>query len=169
LKKTRNGCLLLVLVVLLTPICLILAFDRDTKPRSRVKQIMATANRGQSAFISEYGKFATNFDELAIGDLVDKNTNTSEKFEYKIDVSSKDLAIIGAKPIDRELYGFNGAVLRSKNKGVIETVSIVCHSQAPGADGTDPVNTPIADPAGKLRCANGWNDVLGETQSKQSK
>jgi hypothetical protein len=87
--------------------------------------------------------------------------------ESKIDIRSEDLAIIGAKPIDREMYGFNGAVLRFKNaKGVIVTVSIVCRSQNPGADGTDPSSAPVADGAGKLQCAAGWNDVLAPTRDR---
>jgi hypothetical protein len=87
-----------------------------------------------------------------------------------MDVRSEDLAIIGAKPLESEMYGFNGAVLRFKNaKGAIATVSIICRSPDPGADGTNFAHAPVADAAGKLRCANGWNDVLAPTKHEQTK
>jgi hypothetical protein len=37
--------------------------------------------------------------------------------------------------------------------------SIVCESDAVGADGTDTTNLPIVDRSGKLQCARGWTNL----------
>jgi Type IV pilin-like G and H, putative len=126
---------------------------------SEAEQNIHIANKLQSIFIMENSKFATTFDELAIGVPMGGVTATTSNFEYKLEIRSQDLAIIGAKPLDREMSGFNGAVLRSKNaKGAVVTFSIICRSQIPGADGTNSARAPIADTAGQLRCADGWNN-----------
>ena len=134
--------------------------DRDIKKNNEPEPNVRLVNRSQNAFIKDHGKFAKTFDELELGSLIGASNTTTQYFWYKLDIRSKDLAIIGAKPLDREMYGFNGAVLRSKNgKGVISIASIVCRSQSPGSDGTNPDRAPITDATtGKLRCAAGWDD-----------
>ena len=122
------------------------------------KQNILMINRVQASNIMlKDGAFARTFNELAIGVLAGESTANSQDFKYKIDIRSKDLATVGAESLDRERKGLSGAVLRYKNlKGSFVTSSIVCKSEATGADGTDPLNAPITDVSGKLRCASGW-------------
>ncbi len=146
----------------------------DVAPRQnktdKLKQNILMINQVQeSNIILSNGTFMKTFDELAIGVIAGGSTANSQDFQYKIDVRSKDLATVGAKSLDREGQGLSGAVLRYKNlKGSLVTSSIVCKSEATGADGTDPSNAPIADVSGKLRCAPSWT-VIKETQSEQPK
>jgi hypothetical protein len=148
------------------------------KQISEAEQNVHIVNKVQSIFILENDRFATTFDELAIGVPVGGSHATTSNVEYKLDVRSKDLVIIGTKPIvgvgypveNREGYAFNGATLRFKNgKGLMATVSIVCRSQTSSADGTDSSQAPIADAASKLRCAAGWDKILLPPQNKYPK
>jgi Type IV pilin-like G and H, putative len=125
-------------------------------------------NRTQGHFILENGVFAKTFNELAIGTLQGGIIDSSKIFQYKLDIPSKDLAIIGAKHLDEESNGFNGAVLRYKNKkGFFALRSIMCESTVMGADGTNPKNSPIVNTSGKLICAAGWK-VLREDNEEPS-
>ncbi len=175
-----NLIIFIALGIILSPVLFVLqqffVFITYTPPSvreswlNRPKYHIALLNRVQILSIAENGKFARNFDELEkTGGLEVNTTATSRGIEYKLDIRSKDLAIIGTKPLDLELYGFNGAVLRFKNaKGSIYMTSIICRSQATGADGTDLAQVPIADAAtGKLRCAAGWVDAESSTQNKK--
>jgi Type IV pilin-like G and H, putative len=141
--------------------------DAHHKEMSEAEQNILLANKTQSVFVLENGRFATTFDELAIGVPTGGSKAATTNLEYKLDIRSKDLAIIGTKPIagvpypmeNREGYAFNGATLRFKNgKGSTATVWIMCRSQTSGADGTDSAQAPIVD-AGKLRCADGWDKI----------
>ncbi len=95
-----------------------------------------------------------------MGTLIGGDTVSSSMFQYKIDIQSNDLAIVGAKPIDSEKNGFNGAVLIYKNKiGFFETSTIVCKSAVVGADGTARINLPVVNTSGRLGGASNWKVV----------
>ena len=147
-----------------------LTWSTGNKQDREVKQNIAMVNRLQiSRIISERdGIFAKTFDELAIGVLHGDSTADSPAFQYKINTQSKDLAIIGAKPIDKEKNGFNGAVLSYKNKkGFSATKSIMCQSAVAGVDGTEQTNLPVVNAMGKLSCASNWK-ILEENNRGQS-
>jgi Type IV pilin-like G and H, putative len=167
IEKTTNGCLMVFFGLVVTVVGYIIVNDRHANPKlPQVRRNIAIINRVQAAFIEDSSRFAKTFDKLAIATIRGGSTATSENFQYKLDIRSNGLAIVGAKPLDRELYGFNGAILRSKNaNGVVTAVSIICRSQSPGVDGTDPAQTPIADTTG-MRCADGWYDILAASQHK---
>lgn len=168
IKKTTNRYLPCLLAISLISISSIV----DAKPSierqpSQAIANISTANKLQTVSAVVNNKFATTFDELAMKNLKGGSTAISKNFAYKLDIRDRDLAIIGAKPLHRKLYGYNGAVLRFKtDTGLDGTVSILCRSPAPGADGTDPNRAPIIETALKLRCAAGWNDVGAATQNK---
>ncbi|PSB55352.1 type IV pilin-like G/H family protein [Chamaesiphon polymorphus] len=166
IKQTPNEYLPFVWAIVLTPICsIIYANPSIGNQPSQVITNISTANKLQTVSALINNKFATTFDELAMNNLRGGNTANSKKIVYKLDVRSQDLAIIGAKPLNRKLYGYNGAVLRFKtDRGLDGTVSILCRSQDPGADGTYFAHAPVADAAGKLRCATGWKDILAPKQ-----
>jgi hypothetical protein len=131
------------------------------------KQSILLVNRGQVTSILENRGFAKTFDELGIGVLVGGKTANSSQFQYKIDLKSRDLAIIGAKPKDSDRRGMNGAVLRSKDKkGILAIGRIICQSNTLGADGTAAINLPIVDATGKLSCAPNWK-VLEEYNNNE--
>jgi hypothetical protein len=134
---------------------------------NKPKYHIALLNRVQILSIAEKGKFARTFDELEkTGGLEVGETATLRGFEYKLNIRSKDVAIIGTKP-SQEAYGFSGATFRSTNaKGLVTTSSIVCKSKNTGTDGTDPANAPIPNSAGKLICPIGWT-IVDETSSEQ--
>jgi Type IV pilin-like G and H, putative len=149
--------------------------DSDSHHKEIPEALMNThlVNTAQSMSVLENGRFATTFDELAIGVPTGGSKAATTNLEYKLDIRSKDLAIIGTKQIagvpypieNREGYAFNGATLRLKNgKGSIATVSITCRSQTLGADGTDSAQAPIVEAPGKLRCADGWDKISLPTQ-----
>jgi Type IV pilin-like G and H, putative len=134
---------------------------------NKPKYHIALLNRVQILSIAENGRFARSFDELEkIGGLEVNTTATSRGFEYKLNIRSKDLAIIGAKP-SQEAYGFSGATFRSTNaKGLVTTSSVVCKSKNTGTDGTDLANAPIPNSAGKLICPIGWT-IVDKTHNEQ--
>jgi Type IV pilin-like G and H, putative len=142
--------------------------ERYRKKNFEVIQNFTLVNRTQGNSILENGVFAKTFNELAIGTLQGENVDSSKIFQYKLDILSKDLAIIGAKSLDGEKNGFNGAVLRYKNrKGFFAVRSIICESAVMGADGTNTKNSPIVSTSGKLICAAGWK-VLREDNEEPS-
>jgi hypothetical protein len=168
IKQTINRYLPLLLAISLIPISSIVSAKPSIGNQpSQVIINISTANKLQTVSAVTNNKFATTFDELALENLTGGSTTTSKNFAYKLDIRSPDLAMIGAKPLNRKLYGYNGAVLRFKtDRGLEGTVSIVCRSQNPGGDGTDPNRAPIIETELKLRCAAGWKDVFAATQSK---
>jgi hypothetical protein len=146
----------------------VLSWPPSTKKEREVKQNIVMVNALQFATINDRGVFAKTFDELATGTLRGGNTTSSQVFEYKLDIQSQDLAIIGAKPLDKEKHGLNGAVLRYKNRrGFLSNRSIICESAIEGADGTERINLPVINNLGKLSCAPNWK-VLEENNSEPS-
>ncbi len=142
--------------------------EESKRKNSEVMQNLALTNRVQGSYILENGSFAKTFNELSIGTLQGGDVDSSKTFQYKLAIPSKDLAIIGAKPMDEEKNGFNGAALRYKNrKGFFAVRSIICESAVVGADGTNPKNSPIISTSGKLICAAEWK-VLREDNEEPS-
>ena len=77
------------------------------------------------------------------------------------------MATISAQPIDENNNGYNGAVLRYKNrKGFLATKSIVCKSVDTGVDGTNSDNLPAVNTLGNLTCAPKWK-VLYENNNRE--
>jgi hypothetical protein len=131
----------------------------------RVGLTILLVNRAQNNLATEQKKpFAKTFDELAIDSLKGSNSYTSKEFHYIIDVRSPDVAVVGAKPLDRWQHGYNGATIKSKQgETAMVTSSIICKSKFAGADGTNLTHAPIAVDGGKLlRCASGWQDAAIE-------
>jgi Type IV pilin-like G and H, putative len=167
------GAILSPLLFVLQQTYVFLADDSTAQKSSeerKVKYNIVAVNRFQSFMtLRKNSSFAKTFDEIAGDKTLGWNMSNPKSFEYKLDVRSKDLAIIGAKPSGQNLHSHNGATLKYKNiKGLFATKSIVCKSEAAGADGTDPINAPVADSSDKLRCAPGWI-VVDETQSEPAK
>jgi Type IV pilin-like G and H, putative len=162
--------------ILLSPVLFILqqffvfvTYDPEESKRKNYEamQNLALINKMQVIYVIDNGVFAKTFNELAIGTLQGGNIDSSEIFEYKLNFQTKDIAIIGAKPIDKERHGFNGAVLRYKNrKGFLATKSIVCKSVGTGVDGTNSNNLPAVNTLGHLTCAPNWK-VLYENNNRE--
>jgi Type IV pilin-like G and H, putative len=169
IKKTTNRYVPFLLALSLIPISsVVYANPSIGHKNSQVVMNISTANKLQTVSTLENNKFATTFDQLAMANFTGGRTTTSKKFAYKIDIRSQNLAIIGAKPLNRKLYGYNGAVLRFKtDRGLVGTVSIVCQSQTLGGDGTDPNRAPIVETELKLRCADGWKDVFAAATEQE--
>ena len=127
----------------------------------KIKRNITMAIKIQALSMGETDKFIKTFDELAIDDkLVGDDTASLEDVRYKIQSESKDLFTIGAKPLDVKLHSYTGAVLRYKGDRVLAmTKSILCESDAVGADGTDTANLPIVNRSGKLQCAPSWTSI----------
>jgi Type IV pilin-like G and H, putative len=116
------------------------------------------------------GTFAKTFDVIAgeYGSLKGGDTVITDGYQYKLTFLSDDLSLIGAKPLEEGLNGYNGAVLIYKNKkGILVAETIICKSNSVGADGTNPANAPIRSSSGKLSCALGWTvrDRTGTDQT----
>jgi hypothetical protein len=91
------------------------------------------------------------------GSLRGGDTGITDGYQYKLTFLSDDLSVIGAKPLEEGLNGYNGAALISKNKkGILVAETIMCKSESVGADGTNPANAPIKSSSKKLSCAPGW-------------
>ncbi len=146
--------------------------DQKSSEERKVENNIVAINKIQGIITLTSRKnslFAKTLDEITYDKTFGWHMSITRIFEYKVDIQSKDLAVIGAKPINQDFHGYNGATLRYKNvKGLIATKSIVCRSKATGADGTDPLNAPVTDSFGKLRCAPSWT-VVHETQSEPAK
>lgn len=141
--------------------------EESKRKNYEVIQNLALINKIQASYVLDNGVFAKTFNELAIGTLQGGNIDSSEIFEYKLNFQTKDIAIIGAKPIDKEGHGFNGAVLMYKNrKGFLATKSIMCKSVGTGVDGTNSNNLPVVNTLGNLTCAPNWK-VLYESNNRE--
>ena len=100
--------------------------EESKRKNSEVIQNLALINKMQVIYVLDNGVFAKTFNELAIGTLQGGNIDSSEIFEYKLNFQTKDIAIIGAKPIDKEGHGFNGAVLMYKNRKAFLSQKVLC-------------------------------------------
>lgn len=145
----------------------VLSLSPSTNKDTEVKQNIGLVNRMQDSYLLENGVFANTFDKLATGIFQGNNIAKSPKFLYKLDLKSEDLAIISAQPIDENNNGYNGAVLRYKNrKGFLSTKSIVCKSVGTGLDGTISDNLPAVNSLGNLTCAPSWK-LLYESNNRE--
>jgi type II secretory pathway pseudopilin PulG len=145
----------------------VLSWPPSTKKDTEVKQNIGLINRVQDSYLLENGVFANTFDELATGIFQGRNIAKSPNFLYELDIKSKDLATISAKPIDENNHGYNGAVLRYKNKkGFLATKSIVCESVGTGVNGANSDNSPAVNTLGNLTCAPNWK-ILYENNNRE--
>ena len=170
IKLVLTGILLSPILFILQQFFVFVTYipEGSKRKNSEVMQNLSLTNRVQGSYILENGSFAKTFNELSIGTLQGGDVDSSKTFQYKLAIPSKNLAIIGAKPMNEEKNGFNGAVLRYKNrKGFFAVKSIICESVVVGADGTNPKNSPIVSTSEKLICAAGWK-VLREDNEEPS-
>jgi hypothetical protein len=125
---------------------------------SEAGQNIALVNKSQWENVRHNYRFLKTFDEMAISTLKGGDSAEGRYFKYKTS-QFQDIAFIGAKPKSDNLNGFNGAVLRFKNKqDLLSPASITCKSNVLGADGTVPQNLPRVTDLGKITCAPGWID-----------
>jgi Type IV pilin-like G and H, putative len=120
--------------------------------------------RLQSGYVLRNKTFAKTFDEILMDDLTESR-NTEGGYQYKMAVVSKDLALVGAKPLIREVRGYNGATWKYKNaKGLTVAAIIICKSRKFDVDGTEPSSLPLVNASRKLSCAPDWTTVYSEAE-----
>ncbi len=169
--ETLVKLMLLVIILppalgILYPIFAFITYAPKKYKNSEIMQNIGDVNQRQGAYILENGVFAKTFDKLATGFIYGGSIDSSQT--YELDIQSQDFAIIRAKTINKEKHGFNGAVLRYKNKkGFFGIKSIICESTIVGADGTNLKNLPAVNASEKLICAPEW-EVLQENNKEPS-
>jgi hypothetical protein len=116
--------------------------------QSEAKTYIGSINRGQQAFYLENSRFAPTLVDLGIG-----IPETSEKYQYTISVTEKDMTVATATARQGGLKSITGAVFLTEVEGVGETtVSVVCLSNS---STQTPPTVPTLSSAGKPQCPSG--------------
>jgi type IV pilus assembly protein PilA len=115
--------------------------------QSEAKTYMGSINRGQQAFHLENSHFAPTLADLEMG-----IPETTEKYQYTISVTEKDMTVATAMAKQGGLKSITGAVFVTEVEGVGETtVSIVCLSNS---STQTPPTVPTLISAGKPQCSS---------------
>ena len=134
-KRKNEGFTLIELLVVIIIIGILAAIalpnflNQDVKAKqAEAKQNVVLVNKTQNSYRAEKSAFATTFNILAIGSVVDATaaggTGSTTNYSYSISGTVETSAILAA-PRDNALKGYSGGATRfdnSQNQSVIATV-----------------------------------------------
>jgi type IV pilus assembly protein PilA len=165
-QQTEQGFTLIELLVVIVIIGLLAAIalpsflSQASRAReSEAKSYISAINRTQQTHRMERGKFAENFDDLALGlpISVAAATATTDNYEYELDAT--DGGVVTASPIDAgAVRSYAGGVFLIPANG--QTTAVICESDAPG---TAVTATTVELNAENIAACTGDFTPLGES------
>ena len=170
-KKRDEGFTLIELLVVIIVVGILAAIalpnflNQDVKAKqAEAKQNVVLVNKSQNSYRAEKNNFATTFNTLAIGSVIDSDpvvggAGTTTNYIYTISGTVETASII-AYPRDNALKGFSGGATRFDNnqsQSVIATVlcqnltngttvAIVAPTQAAGVPPVCQATTALVSP-----------------------
>jgi hypothetical protein len=118
---------------------------------------VASINRSQMAYRFEKNRFATTFDQLAIGNLTGKSRAQTSNYSYKL-FGRKDRAYVTAAAKTKGLKSYVGATFLYRNSQKQSVMSrIICETEKPTQ--TPPKFPKFVGGQDPIRCAAGSKSV----------
>jgi type IV pilus assembly protein PilA len=142
----------LFIIGILTAIALPSMLNQTGKAhQAEAKKNIDSILRAQQAFYAEKANFASNFDDIALGNLRGSNTFSTKAYSYTLSnsvVGSNILATVVADTLDVKLKSYSAALRVDKTDAQRAFWnSLICASSAPGTAGLAPADV-TACPAG---------------------
>lgn len=139
----------IVIIGILGAIALPNLYNQGFKAKqTEAKQNVALVNKIQNSYRSENSNFATSFDVLGIGSVVDGNTGTGNTSNYRYTIAgATETATVIASPTDISLKGFAGATTRFSNGESQSVGTVLCEMIVTGTTATVPTTTAGVAPA----------------------